>query len=130
MHDLLYVVSARGFEPPRPFGHQLLRLARLPFRHADYGNDRAPFGPGKFSILTGSILSAVSKPKIRERKYSSPSNVRRMFLSCRKPCCSPSYATYAYGSFFCLQTATKVSAWLGGTTLSSSPWNRITGADI
>src|SRR2546421_9425547 len=28
-------VSARGFEPPRPFGHQLLRLARLPFRHAD-----------------------------------------------------------------------------------------------
>ena len=29
------LVSARGFEPPRPFGHQLLRLARLPFRHAD-----------------------------------------------------------------------------------------------
>src|SRR6266851_3034930 len=36
-------VSARGFEPPRPFGHQLLRLARLPFRHADLPteNDRA-----------------------------------------------------------------------------------------
>src|SRR5690348_9678754 len=31
----LQLVSARGFEPPRPFGHQLLRLARLPFRHAD-----------------------------------------------------------------------------------------------
>src|SRR3954467_2132708 len=23
----------RGFEPPRPFGHQHLKLARLPFRH-------------------------------------------------------------------------------------------------
>ena len=22
-----------GLEPPRPFGHQLLRLARLPLRH-------------------------------------------------------------------------------------------------
>src|SRR5256885_13120788 len=98
MHDLLYVVSARGFDPPRPFGHQLLRLARLPFRHADYGKDTVPGTPLpglKFSISTGSIRSAVSKPKIRERKYSSPSNVRRMFLSCRKPCCSPSYATYA-----------------------------------
>src|SRR4029077_13178052 len=29
------LVSARGIEPPRPFGHQILNLARLPFRHAD-----------------------------------------------------------------------------------------------
>ena len=29
------LVSARGLEPPRPFGHQILNLARLPFRHAD-----------------------------------------------------------------------------------------------
>ena len=28
-------VSARGIEPPSPFGHQILNLARLPFRHAD-----------------------------------------------------------------------------------------------
>src|SRR5690348_17458623 len=82
------MVSARGFEPPRPFGHQLLRLARLPFRHADDDHLR-------FSIGTGSIRSAGSMPNTREKKYCSPSMVRLMFFSWRNPCCSPSYATYA-----------------------------------
>ena len=29
-----YVVRAGGLEPPRPYGQQILSLARLPFRHA------------------------------------------------------------------------------------------------
>ncbi len=28
------VVREGGLEPPRPFGHQHLKLARLPFRHS------------------------------------------------------------------------------------------------
>ena len=28
------LVRARGLEPPRPFGQQILSLPRLPFRHA------------------------------------------------------------------------------------------------
>src|SRR5207245_2077623 len=43
----------------------------------------------RFSSLTGSTSSAGSKPKTWARKLSSPSNARRMFLSCRNPCCSP-----------------------------------------
>src|SRR2546423_10094168 len=89
--DFLYLVSARGFEPPRPFGHQLLRLARLPFRHADAEEQYPAFY--RFSMGTGSIRSAGSTPNTREKKYCSPWMVRLMFLSWRNPCCSPSYAT-------------------------------------
>ncbi len=35
-----HLVSARGFEPPRPFGHRILSPARLPFRHADIHGKR------------------------------------------------------------------------------------------
>ena len=30
------MVPRRGLEPPRPFGHQYLKLARLPFRHLGF----------------------------------------------------------------------------------------------
>src|SRR5438067_13657219 len=70
--DFLYLVSAKGFEAPVPFGHQLLRLARLPFRHAD-AEEQYPCGlpsplQGRGSgrgarkkILNGHRLDAVGR---------------------------------------------------------------------
>ena len=34
MRDSLKVVREKGFEPPRANAHQVLNLARLPFRHS------------------------------------------------------------------------------------------------
>ena len=34
MHCRGFIVREGGLEPPRPFGHQHLKLARLPFRHS------------------------------------------------------------------------------------------------
>src|ERR1700693_293336 len=66
------LVSARGFEPPRPFGHQLLRLARLPFRHADY---RAKtIGPGLLEVLDLDRFDLVSdlEPKDPRQEVHLP----------------------------------------------------------
>ena len=54
-----YYVSLVGLEPTRPFGHQALDLARLPFRHSDMcAIDRIRTCPGATPQASQACASA------------------------------------------------------------------------
>lgn len=69
----------RGVEPPRPFGHEHLKLARLPFRHSRVVANLA----GSERENPSSIVYAVAEARAQRSSPQTESNSCEVTASCQ-----------------------------------------------
>lgn len=81
---VVFLVQMRGFEPPRPFGHMLLRHARLPFRHI-CARGQNKYSTARDSRQAYSYGQRVSRPSARFSTRSASAGVIRLLPNERVP---------------------------------------------